>query len=189
MGTWPWPKVGSDLPTTFQYVETTAKREYVAFLNTLSKAIATAFGAGYSPIAPGTCGTAVAVPLAYALATLPIWQYAAVVTGLTVIAIWAADRADRAWGTHDSGRIVIDEVVGYLATVALVTRAHWAPLAVGFVVFRALDILKPPPIGWLDENLPGGYGVVLDDLAAGILGMGILVALDRFGALAWLAGL
>jgi phosphatidylglycerophosphatase A len=158
-------------------------------LNGLSKVIATALGAGYSPVAPGTCGTAVAVPLAYALATLPAWQFLVVVAVLTAIAIWAAARADAAWGTHDSGRIVIDEVVGYLATVALVDRAHWAPLAVGFVVFRALDILKPPPIRWLDENLPGGFGVVLDDVAAGVLGMAIMVGLDRAGALAALAGL
>jgi phosphatidylglycerophosphatase A len=158
-------------------------------LNGLAKAIATALGAGYSPIAPGTCGTAVAVPLALALASLPVWQFALVVLVVTAVAIWAADRADRAWGTHDSGRIVIDEVAGYLATMALVPRGHWAPLVCGFVVFRALDIVKPPPIRWLDENLPGGYGVVLDDLAAGLIGMGIMVGLQHAGAFAYLAGL
>jgi phosphatidylglycerophosphatase A len=158
-------------------------------LNSLSKVIATALGAGYSPIAPGTCGTAVTVPLAFALATLPLWQYAIVVVAITAVGIWAADRADRAWGTHDSGRIVIDEVAGYLVTMALVDRGHWAPLVVGFVVFRALDIIKPPPVRWLDRNLPGGFGVVIDDIAAGVLGMVIMVALDRFGALAGLASI
>ena len=158
-------------------------------LNGLSKAIATALGAGYSPVAPGTCGTLVSVPLAYALAPLEVWQFGLVVVAVIALGIWAAERADHAWGTHDSGRIVIDEVAGYLATMTLVDRGHWVPLAVGFVVFRALDILKPPPIRWLDENLPGGWGVVLDDVAAGVLGMGILVALDRSGTLAYLAGL
>jgi phosphatidylglycerophosphatase A len=158
-------------------------------LNALAKAIATALGAGYSPVGPGTCGTAVTVPLAFALAGLPVWQFALVTLAVIGIGIWAADRADRAWGTHDSGRIVIDEVAGYLATMTLVDRGHWAPLVVGFVVFRALDIIKPPPIRWLDENLPGGVGVVLDDVAAGVLGMGIMVVLDRAGALAYLAGL
>ncbi|HEY5925119.1 MAG TPA: phosphatidylglycerophosphatase A [Kofleriaceae bacterium] len=158
-------------------------------MNTLSKAIATALGAGYSPIAPGTCGTAVTVPLVFALAPLPIWQYAAVVIAIIAVGIWAADRADRAWGTHDSGRIVVDEVAGYLTTMALVDRGHWIPLVVGFVVFRALDIVKPPPIRWLDRNVPGGFGVVIDDVAAGVLGMVIMVALDRFGALAYLAAL
>jgi phosphatidylglycerophosphatase A len=158
-------------------------------LNALCKAIATALGAGYSPIAPGTCGTIVAVPLVWALAGLPIWQFAVVVLAVTGVAIWAADRADRAGGTHDSGRIVIDEVAGYMTTMALVDRGHWIPLTVGFVVFRALDITKPPPIRWLDENLPGGWGVVLDDSAAGLIGMGLMVALDRFGAFTYLAGL
>jgi phosphatidylglycerophosphatase A len=158
-------------------------------LNALAKAIATAFGAGYSPIAPGTCGTAVTVPLALALAPLSLWQYAIVLIGVTLLGIWAAGRADRAWGSHDSGRIVVDEVAGYLTTMALVDRGHWVPLLVGFVVFRVLDILKPPPIRWLDKNVPGGFGVVIDDVAAGVVGMGIMYALDRFGALAWLAAL
>lgn len=158
-------------------------------LNALSKAIATALGAGYSPIAPGTCGTIVAIPLVWALSGLPIWQFAVLVVVVTGIAIWAADRADKAWGTHDSGRIVIDEVAGYMTTMTLVDRAHWIPIAVGFVIFRALDITKPPPIRWLDENLPGGWGVVLDDSAAGLIGMVLMVALDRFGAFAYLTGL
>jgi phosphatidylglycerophosphatase A len=158
-------------------------------LNGLSKAIATALGAGYSPVAPGTCGTIVAVPLAYLLAPLPIWQFAIVIVAVTALAIWAADRADRAWGTHDSGRIVIDEVAGYLTTMLLVDRGHWAPLLVGFVVFRAFDIIKPPPVRWLDQNLPGGWGVVLDDTAAGVMGMAVMVGLDRLGALDRLASL
>lgn len=158
-------------------------------VNGLAKAIATALGAGYSPLAPGTCGTLVTIPLAWALAGLALWPYLAVVVVVTGVGIWAAERADKAWGTHDSGRIVIDEVAGYLVTMALVSRGHWVPLVVGFVVFRALDILKPPPIRWLDENLPGGFGVVIDDVAAGVLGMGIMVALDRAGALSALAGL
>src|SRR5262245_27234812 len=158
-------------------------------LNALSKAIATALGAGYSPIAPGTCGTAVTVPLALALAPVPLWQYVAVVLAVIAVGIWAADRADRAWGTHDTGRIVIDEVAGYLATMALVDRGHWAPLLVGFIVFRVLDIAKPPPIRWLDRHVGGGFGVVIDDVAAGVVGMVIMVALDRIGALGQLAAL
>lgn len=129
------------------------------------------------------------MPLVYALAPLPIWQYVLVLIGVIAAGIWAADRADRAWGSHDSGRIVIDEVAGYLVTMTLVARDHWAPLVVGFVVFRALDIVKPPPVRWLDRNMPGGFGVVIDDVAAGVIGMLVMLALDRFGALAALAGL
>jgi phosphatidylglycerophosphatase A len=152
-------------------------------VNTTAKGIATALGAGYSPVAPGTCGTLVTLPLAWALAGVGLWPYVAITAAVIAIGIWAAGRADRAWGTEDSGRIVIDEVAGYLVTMTLVDRSSWVALAVGFVVF------KPPPIRWLDQNLPGGFGVVMDDVAAGVLGLGIMVALDRFGALAYLAGL
>lgn len=158
-------------------------------MNSVAKALATALGAGYSPVAPGTCGTAVAVPLAWALAPLPLWQFLIVAIVVTLVGIWAAARADHAWGSHDSGRIVIDEVAGYLFTVALVDRSHWAPLAVGFVVFRFLDIVKPPPVRWLDENLPGGWGVVLDDVAAGVMGAAVMFGLAHFGVFAWAAGL
>ncbi|HEU0032495.1 MAG TPA: phosphatidylglycerophosphatase A [Kofleriaceae bacterium] len=158
-------------------------------MNALAKLIATAFGAGYSPVAPGTCGTAVTVPLAWALAGLATWQYVIVCAVVTAIGIVAAHYADRAWGTHDSGRIVIDEVAGYLITMVPVARGEWIPLVIGFVVFRALDIIKPPPVRWLDEHLPGGWGVVLDDVAAGVMGAGIMFALAHFGAFDALAGL
>lgn len=172
-----------------QHVEKTANQSMFRNLNAIAKTLATALGAGYSPVAPGTCGTLVAVPLAWALRGFAVWQFVAVTLAITLLAVWAAAVADRAWGTHDSGRIVIDEVAGYLATMTLVSRATWAPLVVGFVVFRALDIIKPPPVRWLDENLPGGWGVVLDDVAAGVIGMALMVALDRFGAFTYLAGL
>jgi len=158
-------------------------------VDAFSKLVATAFGAGYAPRAPGTCGTAVAVPLAWALASLSVWQYGLVAAGVTLLGVACAQRADRAWGTEDNQRIVIDEVAGYLVTVLPVDRSGWAPLLAGFVVFRALDITKPPPIRWLDEHLPGGWGVVLDDVAAGALGAGVLWLLDHFGALARLAAL
>lgn len=158
-------------------------------VNALSKLVATAFGAGYAPRAPGTCGTAVAVPLAWALASLSWWQFGLVAVVVTVVGVACAQRAGRAWGTEDDQRIVIDEVAGYLITVMLVDRSSWAPLAVGFVVFRALDITKPPPVRWLDEHLPGGWGVMMDDVAAGIIGAGAMLLLDHFGALAWLGAL
>lgn len=158
-------------------------------VNAIAKAVATALGAGYSPIAPGTCGTAVAVPLVWALAGLPVWQFAAITVAVTLLGVAAAHRADIAWGTHDSQRIVIDEVAGYMVTMLPVARGAWAPLVVGFVAFRLFDIVKPPPVRWLDENLPGGWGVVLDDIAAGVMGAIVMAVLDQIGALARLQSL
>jgi phosphatidylglycerophosphatase A len=150
----------------------------------VARAIATAGGAGYSPLAPGTCGTLVAVPLAWVCRGFDTWAFLGVVVLVTLIGIAAAHRADQVWGTHDSGRIVIDEVAGYLLTVAFVDRGDPWTLGVGFVVFRALDILKPPPMRWLDERVPGGAGVVLDDVAAGALGAGAMWGLVAAGVLA-----
>lgn len=147
----------------------------------VAKLIATAGGAGYSPLAPGTCGTAVAVPIAWLCRDWSPLAFVALVVAVTVIGIWAAGEADRAWATHDSGRIVIDEVAGYLLTVAAIDRHAWPALLVGFVVFRALDIIKPPPIRWIDEQLPGGAGVVLDDVAAGVMGCAIMFGLAQLG--------
>jgi phosphatidylglycerophosphatase A len=146
-------------------------------------AIATAGGAGYSPIAPGTCGTLVTVPVAWwcrDLATLP---YLALVAAVFAVGVWAAGIANVAWGKHDSGRIVVDEVAGYLMTVAFVDRSSFWPLAVGFVVFRFLDIKKPMGIRWLDKNVKGGFGVMFDDLVAGVAGAVILALLVWAGVL------
>ena len=158
-----------------------------AVVSFVARAVATAGGAGYSPVAPGTCGTVVAVPLAWVCRGSDTWQFLALIVVVTLVGIVAAHRADRDWGSHDSGRIVIDEVAGYLATVALVDRGSWWVLGIGFVVFRALDILKPPPVRWLDEHVPGGAGVVLDDVAAGVMGAAIMVGLDAAGAFEALA--
>jgi phosphatidylglycerophosphatase A len=146
--------------------------------NVTARFVATAGGAGYSPIAPGTCGTAVAVPLAYAAATLPLWGFALITVATTIIGIWAADVSDAHWGTHDSGRIVIDEVAGYFVTLLAIDRTDWTLLLLGFVAFRLFDIVKPPPVRWIDKNVPGGAGVVLDDIGAGVLACAALYGLS-----------
>ena len=144
----------------------------------IARVIATAGGAGYSPFAPGTCGTLVAVPIAWLLRDTGIAAYLAITVVVTLVGIAAADRADKVWGTHDSGRIVIDEVAGYLVTVALIDRTSWWMLWIGFGVFRVLDSFKPPPIRWFEDNLPGGAGVVLDDVAAGVMGAAIMLGVQ-----------
>ncbi len=155
-------------------------------ISAIARAIATAGGAGYSPIAPGTAGTAVAVPLAWLSAPLPLWAFAIVTIGIIAVGIWAAGEADRAWGTHDSGRIVIDEVAGYFVTIAAVDRSDWIVLGIAFFVFRVLDITKPPPVRAVDRRMPGGAGVVLDDVAAGIYGAILMWAIAKLNVPDWL---
>ena len=145
--------------------------------NTLGRLFATAGGAGYSPIAPGTCGTLVAVPLVYFCRTLPTLGYLLITLVITLLGIVAADIADKHWGTHDSGRIVIDEVAGYFVTMAFVDKGSWPLLWIGFVVFRFFDIVKPPPVRYVDQTLKGGKGVVLDDVAAGIYGLLVMLVI------------
>ena len=111
-----------------------------------------------------------------------------IVVAVTGIGIVSAHYADRAWGTEDNQRIVIDEVAGYLFTMAPVEKHGWA-LVAGFVAFRFFDIVKPPPVKWLDEHLPGGWGVVMDDVAAGVMGALVMAACAYFGVFGWLAGI
>ena len=137
-------------------------------LETTAKVIATVGGLGYSPIAPGTLGTFAAVPLALACRDLDTSTYVAVVLLISIVGIVVSSIADHAWGTDDSGRIVIDEVAGYLVTTIAVDRGSTLALGICFVLFRFFDIVKPPPIRWIDRNVGGGIGVMLDDLVAGV---------------------
>jgi phosphatidylglycerophosphatase A len=141
--------------------------------------IATALGAGFVPVAPGTAGTAVAVPLAWGAAHLGQAGYLLVTLAVTAFGIWAADIYEERTGKHDNQQIVIDEVAGYLVTICAVPRGPFN-LIVGFGLFRLLDTWKPFPVRWLGDKTPGGLGVVIDDLGAGVYGALILYLLDRF---------
>jgi phosphatidylglycerophosphatase A len=144
--------------------------------------IATSFGAGYSRFWPGTMGTLTAVPMAWGLAQLGQTGFLIGTLVVTLVGTWAASGFVRATGREDDQRIVVDEVAGYLVTLALVERSA-VNLAIGFVLFRLLDSWKPGPIRWVDDHVGGGFGVMADDLAAGALGAAILVG----ASLAWRA--
>lgn len=148
------------------------------FRQRLACIVATAGGVGNAPLAPGTCGTLAAIPIAWWCRDVGALPYLALVALVALAGTWAAGVADRAWGAHDSQRIVIDEVAGYLLTVAFVDRGSGWMLAAGVLVFRVLDIAKPGPIRWLDRNVHGGLGVMLDDLAAGAAGACLLAAMS-----------
>ena len=126
-------------------------------------------GLGYSPVAPGTVGTLAGIPAFYLLAPLPAPLFALTWVGLLFLSFWAAGVAGRVYGVVDDGRIVIDELVGYLATVAFLPFS-WTTAVLGFLLFRFFDITKIPPARWFDRKLKNGYGVVLDDVVAGIYG-------------------
>jgi phosphatidylglycerophosphatase A len=127
------------------------------------------FGAGYFPVAPGTAGTAAAIPLWFALSYLPLWAYFAAAAAITLSGIAAAHRAGKYYGVADSGHIVIDEVAGYLVTMSFLPRSLFVAAA-GFVLFRICDVLKPWPAGFFDRDprWKNGAGVVLDDVFAGV---------------------
>jgi len=150
--------------------------------------VATSCGAGFVPGAPGHSGTLTAVALAWGLSHVGAWAYGLVLFVVLAVGTLAAEAWGQATGVPDDQRIVIDEVAGYLVTVMLVPRTPVA-LAVGFLVFRTLDVWKPGPVGRADERIGGGVGVMADDLVAGVIGAFVMLALEGSGALAALASL
>jgi phosphatidylglycerophosphatase A len=125
------------------------------------------FGAGFSPIASGTVGTAAAIPLYLLIRNVPLPFYIAFTLLFTVFSCWAADRAEEVFGEKDSGKIVIDEVAGFVVTMTAVPFS-WKTVALGFLLFRFFDVTKIPPARYFDRKVKNGIGVVFDDIVAGI---------------------
>ncbi|MGD8349157.1 MAG: phosphatidylglycerophosphatase A [Gammaproteobacteria bacterium] len=125
------------------------------------------FGAGLAPVAPGTWGTLVAVPLYLAIAQLALPWYLAIVGVGFCCGIWLCGHTGKALGVHDHGGIVWDEIVGFWVTMIAVP-VGWQWILLGFVLFRLFDIVKPWPVKIADRRVPGGLGVMFDDLLAGL---------------------
>ncbi len=130
--------------------------------------LAFGFGSGLSTKAPGTMGTVLAVILFYGLMLMGVAWYTAGLVLVIVSGSWICGEASKKLGVHDHGGIVWDELAGYLLTM------YWAPftiqnMLIGFVLFRAFDILKPWPINWLDKHVSGGFGIMIDDILAGLM--------------------
>jgi len=130
--------------------------------------LALGFGSGLAAIVPGTFGTLAAVPLYLLLSLLPLSTYVFVTLIVCVAGIYICDKTCRDLGVHDHKAIVWDEVAGYLLTM-LAAPVGWQWPLVGFVLFRFFDIVKPWPIRWLDRNVKGGFGVMADDILAGVV--------------------
>ncbi|MDA0664445.1 MAG: phosphatidylglycerophosphatase A [Proteobacteria bacterium] len=129
--------------------------------------LATWFGAGRLPAAPGTWGSLAALPFAWGMAMLagPSILFAAALAAL-LAGIWASEAVTRASGVKDPGEIVIDEVAGQWLALAFVPLDPVA-YALGFALFRIFDIFKPWPANWIDRSVSGGPGIMLDDIVAG----------------------
>jgi len=136
---------------------------------------------GYIPVASGTFGSIVGIPLFFgfdALRAASVPLYLITYVASVAAACWIAGKAEEHLHEHDSHKIVIDEVVGYLAAT-LFLAPTWTHVILAFFIFRALDVLKPFPAGYIDKNFPGGYGVTLDDVVSGLytnLALRVLIA-------------
>lgn len=128
------------------------------------------FGSGAAPVAPGTFGTLMGVALYLPLPALSWPLYLLFLLAATLIGIWLCERTTRDIGVHDHGGIVWDEFVGYWITM-FVAPAGWLWIIVGFILFRFFDIVKPWPIRWLDQHVKGGFGVMIDDVLAGVMAL------------------
>ena len=139
--------------------------------------LAFGFGSGLSPKAPGTMGTVAAIPLWYLLVQLPPQTYVLVVAICAIIGIFICGSSADKLGVHDHGGIVWDEFVGFWVTMAFLPVSYVSVL-VGFILFRLFDIFKPWPISWLDKNVGGGLGIMIDDVLAGLAAGGVFVLLQ-----------
>jgi phosphatidylglycerophosphatase A len=140
--------------------------------------LATWGGSGYAPVASGTAGTLAAIPFYLCLAGLSLPLYLLTLAAFFFLACWVSGKAEILFQEKDSGKIVIDEVVGYLITMTAIPF-DWRYILAGFFLFRFFDIVKPPPASWFDQKLKNGYGVVLDDVAAGVYAWLCLFVLTR----------
>jgi phosphatidylglycerophosphatase A len=144
-------------------------------------AIATGFGIGLSPVAPGTCAALAALPFAWAIRAE--WGAAGLAVAASLVFIigcWAAGQAAVARGVRDPGSVVVDEIAGQWLTLV---AAPLDPIAyaLAFVLFRLFDIWKPWPIGWADRHVPGGFGIMLDDVLAAGYALLLLAAVLAIG--------
>jgi len=136
-------------------------------------------GTGYSPVASGTVGTIAAIPFYLLLVRLPLSFYLLTLVPFFFFSCWVSGLAEEIFGEKDSGKIVIDEVIGYLVTMAGVPLTV-PGVVLGFFLFRFFDIVKVEPARYFDRHLKNGYGVVLDDVAAGVYACGVLHLILRF---------
>jgi phosphatidylglycerophosphatase A len=138
----------------------TFKQKLIAFL-------ATGCYVGYVPFAPGTFGSLIGIPLAWLLSKLAFPLSILAIFSFILLSFWIGGEAEKVFNQKDSGCIVIDEIAGMLITFSMVP---WSTqnILIGFALFRVFDIAKPFPIHSIGKRLKGGFGVVMDDIMAGV---------------------
>ncbi len=141
--------------------------------------ISLGFGTGLSPVAPGTVGTVVGLPLFLLVQLFPLGVQIALVVALFVFGCYICDITGQALGVPDHGGIVWDEIVAYCMVLMTVPQG-WLWWLAAFVAFRIFDILKPAPIGWFDRRFKNGFGVMVDDLLAAFYAIAVLAALRQW---------
>lgn len=143
----------------------------------VSGLLAFGFGSGLSPFAPGTMGTLVAIPFAFALRSLHPAGFWFALLILFLLGVKLCGHVSRQLGEHDHGGIVWDEMLGYWLSIAFVPMQwHW--LLAAFLLFRFFDIVKPWPIRQLDQKVSGGFGIMIDDVVAALFTILVLAVLQ-----------
>lgn len=145
--------------------------------------LAFGFGLGRIPVAPGTFGTLSALPLILLSAGWPFWAQFGLVVAVSALGLWLCGESARRLDSHDHPGIVWDELAGWLLTMLFVPVSLFTIL-LGFLLFRFFDIVKPWPVSWLERKIGGGTGIMIDDLAAGVLA-GLALYGAELGRLHW----
>ncbi len=139
--------------------------------------IAFGFGSGALPFAPGTFGTLVAIPFYLAIRSLPLALYIGLVILIMIGSMWLCEKVSREINVDDHQGMCLDEIVGYLVTMTAAPHGLiW--IVMGFIFFRIFDIWKPWPVNYIDQHIHGGFGMILDDVMAGIYSILILKLLS-----------
>ena len=123
---------------------------------------------GNVPFAPGTFGSLLGLVVCFLLTTVPISVATIIVVALILFSVWVSEHAEKMMGEKDPGSVVIDEVAGMVVTMIGIPFGAVTAIT-GFALFRLLDIVKPPPVRFFQDDLAGGAGIVMDDVAAGII--------------------
>lgn len=159
------------------------KKTNPSFILKIAEIVSTWFYVGRIRWAPGTWGTLATIPFVIMFQMMGSIAYMAVTFLIIFLGIFLSDIYEKSKGDHDLSEIVIDEVAGYMIAMTLMPMT-WQALTLGFLIFRFFDIFKPFPIGWLDRKINGGLGVMVDDVAAGVITNVILQIL--YTKTAWL---